>query len=280
MENTMPPYSFACHTRAWEKERWEEALDAIAEAGFAGAEGVSALFESYADKTELAKKLFQDRHLKLAALSGEGQFTQPDHREEILRRIGARAAFLQALDSHHLVVETGPRDIVESLTRDFMVMAALLDEAGKRCLDYHDVYLCVLPRTGSRIETGDEIDRLLNAVDLDAVFLCLDTGHFQRIEEDPARILHIYGECVRHLRFSDPVLEDGEEAGRGDAPREYGVLGQGPMDFAAVKRVLEGLDYRGWIAAVFGAGHEPSRETAGRSKTFLDQLFGMGEQAP
>lgn len=276
----MPPYSFACHTRAWKTERWEEALEEIAGLGYAGAEGVSALIDLYADKTEMARKHLQERNVKLAALAGEGAFTHPDRREEILRRISALAAFLQKLDSHHLVVETGPRAVVESISQDFKVMAATLDELGKRCLDFHDVYLCVMPRRGSRIESGEEIDRLMNQVDLDAVFLGLDTGHFPRIEEDPAIILKTYGECVRHLHFSDPVPEDEEERARGDEPPSCGGLGQGTMNFTAIQRILEEIDYRGWITVVFDAGREPPRETAGRSKTFLDQLFGMGEQAP
>ncbi|HXK93185.1 MAG TPA: sugar phosphate isomerase/epimerase [bacterium] len=276
----MPRYQIACHTRAWKPEQWKESLDEIAGLGFAGVEGVSALFEKFADKTELAKKHLHDRHLKLAALAGSGVFTIPGRREEMLHQHSALARFLQKLGTHHLLVTLESREIIESLSHDFKAAAALLDELGKRCLDFFDVYLCVLPQRGSRIETGDEIDRLMNLVDLDAVFLGLDTGQFVLMEEEPAKILKTYGECVRHLHFSDPVTNEKEEkAGPAGAYPEYGALGEGRMNFAEIKDILEVLDYHGWITAVFDTSHEPPRETAERSKRFLDHLFGTGEQA-
>jgi inosose dehydratase len=104
------------------------------------------------------------------------------------------------------------------------------------------------------VETPAEIDSLLERTDADLVGLCLDTGHSRFGGGDPLRLLDRYGTRVWHVHFKDydPSVAGRARASGWDylASVRHGVfceLGKGEIDFAAVVRALEQLDYGGWV---------------------------------
>jgi sugar phosphate isomerase/epimerase len=274
----MAPLKFACHADAWKPLEWEEALDDVSKAGFTGVEGIDELYRDYAEKVELAKRPLTQRDLHLIALSNRAEIVNPDLRAEILRDALRLAEFLQRMGADYLILETGSRDIVESLRRDFHVAAETLNELGKRCSEY-DIHFCVQPRCGDRIQTAEEIDRILNEVDTREVFLCLDSGQLHLAEQDPVFIVKTYGACVKHLYFSDVPFPAHPGSDPEEKPeRQICPPGQGAVDFPGLRDVLQSLAYAGWIAARFDAADEDPAEEIRTVRKYLETLFHPGSE--
>lgn len=109
------------------------------------------------------------------------------------------------------------------------------------------------PHAGSSVEFADEVERLLEETDPELVGLCLDTGHCLYAGIDP---LELYGRHARRVRYLHLKDVDADALARALA-RELsfqqavaeGVfcrLGDGSMDFAALRQALADHSYRGW----------------------------------
>ena len=106
------------------------------------------------------------------------------------------------------------------------------------------------PHVGTMIETGDDVDRVLDG---STISLCLDTGHLliggtdplALTRRSPGRIAHT------HLKDVDDTLAkrvQGGELSYTEAVRAgmYKPLGQGDVDIAGVISHLEANGYSGW----------------------------------
>ncbi len=259
----MSRYTFAFQTSAWPSDRIEQAIEDSAESGFAGIEGDTFLVERFGDRTELLQERLRTCRLELTAVMGGGDWSIPEMREETIHRHVPIAAFLHTMGARHLVVSTGSRELVSDIRTDFKVMAEAINELAKCCLDY-DLYTYFLPQRGDRVQSEEEIDRLLNLVDTNTVFFCPDTAHLQLMEADPARIIQIYGSCIQYVHVQDLSKEESET---------FCVLGEGCVDFKSVKIELDRLHYQGWLTAVAGEDSEPPDERAARSIRRLREIF-------
>jgi inosose dehydratase len=109
---------------------------------------------------------------------------------------------------------------------------------------------CLHPHVGTMIESGDEVERLLEG---SATPLCLDTGHLLIGGGDPARVAAAAGDRIvhTHLKDVDAGLAERVRAGEVtyyEAVRAglYRPLGTGDADIAGVVSALEGNEYQGW----------------------------------
>ncbi len=137
---------------------------------------------------------------------------------------------------------------------------------------------------GTCVETPDELDRLLAALDRAAgpgasrVGLCLDVGHYTVGGGDPVDALRRYGERVTHVHLKDvdpDVLADlraGRLGGFLDALRAriYTELGAGVLDLAGVLTVLAARDYAGWLMVEQDTTWRPPSEAMAVARRVLD----------
>jgi inosose dehydratase len=106
------------------------------------------------------------------------------------------------------------------------------------------------PHWGMAIETGQQIDRLLDASD---VGLCLDTGHAYLGGADPVAIARSAPDRVLHVHLKDVDPAKAAKVRSGEVPFRESVidglfvpLGEGAVDIAGVIQALEAAGYRGW----------------------------------
>lgn len=107
---------------------------------------------------------------------------------------------------------------------------------------------------GSYCESSSEIHRVYDALDLDLVGMCLDTGHALFGGADPLELLETYGEAVRLVHIKDCDLELLAEVCRSGGGMteawDRGVfceLGQGTAGLEVFLEALKVRDYAGWI---------------------------------
>ena len=113
------------------------------------------------------------------------------------------------------------------------------------------VALCVHHHMGTRIQTSDEIDRMMNMTG-DAVKLLLDTGHATWGGANPAALARRHRARIGHIHCKDVRAAVMAQANAGDwsfldavIAGVYTVPGDGVVDLAAVLRELPGYD--GWL---------------------------------
>jgi inosose dehydratase len=104
---------------------------------------------------------------------------------------------------------------------------------------------------GTFVESPDEIDRFLDAVD---VGLTLDTGHLVIGGGDPVLAIERWGDRINHLHLKDvDVAELRRVLREGGGMREvwssgaFVAFGQGDVDLDAVMTAVDRRDYDGWI---------------------------------
>ena len=237
----MSNLKIACHTQMWNDEDIPTIINASADLDFQGIEA-KRFPENDGRLFENVREALKIHSIQWIALGGGGDFVIAEYREDILRENLRIAALLQKFGAAFLVIETGRREIVDTIRQDFNVAAETLTELGKRCTN-HDLCACIHPHIGHRIETEEDIDRILNLVDTREVFLCLDVGHLAAAGNDPVHIFKTYGSCVRHVHFQDavPIVQKHEKQSN------FCALGQGIVDFPRILAVMNEQRYDGWI---------------------------------
>ncbi len=103
------------------------------------------------------------------------------------------------------------------------------------------------------IDFEPELERLLNEVDENILKICFDTGHHSYAGYDPVAFMkrHIDRISYMHFKDIDPVVKADVVAKRTDFYKACGQgifcnLGQGDVDFPAVRQVLLDAGFEGW----------------------------------
>ena len=98
-----------------------------------------------------------------------------------------------------------------------------------------------------------ELDRLLDEVDESILKICFDTGHHSYAGFDPVAFMkrHIDRISYMHFKDIDPVVKADVVAKRTDFYTACGQgifcnLGQGDVDFPAVRQILLDAGFEGW----------------------------------
>ncbi len=153
------------------------------------------------------------------------------------------------------------------------VAAAVKRETGLRTVFHH--------HCAGYVETPREIDTLLSLTDPALLGLCLDTGHARFGGADPLALLRQHRDRVWHVHFKDchPKTAQQSRAQCWDyfTSVRQGIfceLGQGEVDFPAVKAGLESLGYDGWIVVEQDVlpGMGSPKESARRNRGYLASI--------
>jgi inosose dehydratase len=106
---------------------------------------------------------------------------------------------------------------------------------------------------GGFIDFEPELERLLDEVDESILKICFDTGHHSYAGFDPVAFMtrHIARISYMHFKDIDPVVKADVVSNRTDFYKACGQgifcnLGEGDVDFPAVRQVLLDAKFEGW----------------------------------
>ena len=209
-------------------------------------------------------------------------------------RIDAVAGMLQALGSDLLILSDAIRPERSAWAgRAFEPGAPRLDADEHRTALANVEAICLhLARRGMRvafhphaatyIEAPDEVAWLMDNTDPALLGLCLDTGHLTYGGGDAAAMAKAWASRIRHVHLKD-VAPDRLATARSvgwsfeDALRAYLFprLGQGMVDFPAVRRALDEAGYDGWIVVEQDTQEEGALEAARANRVYLEETFAL-----
>lgn len=159
---------------------------------------------------------------------------------------------------------------------EFEQFARTLSAFGRTTLEY-GVRACFHNHVGTVIETQQELERLLELSDEDAVFLGIDVGHLAWGGADVIEVYRKYRDRILTMHIKD-IVESVRETGARegwdyDTFTRNGIfteVGTGSIDFEALKELLAEADFGGWLIVETDVTALPSaRDSARVSREYL-----------
>ena len=155
-------------------------------------------------------------------------------------------------------------------------LGRLAKEAGMTLTLHHHM--------GTGVQTAEEIDRFMESVDPDLVYLLFDSGHLTFAGIDPLPVLKKYVSRIRHVHLKDvrlPIRDQAQREGWSflTAVRNgvFTVPGDGDVDFGPIFDVLEEKGYEGWV--VVEAEQDPAKanpfEYAKMARRYIREKTGL-----
>jgi len=269
---------------------YEEIMDDIQALGLTGTEmGRKFPTDVPTLKRELAK-----RNIQLVSQWKSVLFSDPAYREEELEAFRKHAEFLKEMGSKVIsTCEVGgslhfdprrtpnEREVLRLDDAGWASLAEGLNAAGRIArelglkLTYHH-------HGGTVVERPEEIDKLMEITDPEAVFLLYDTGHALYGGYDPLELLKKHYGRIAYVHLKDvrpDRLERAREAGwdfvtciRGGV---FTVPGDGSIDYRPIVNELVERGYDGWalLEGEQDPAEHPARAYAAKALLHLSSIL-------
>jgi inosose dehydratase len=240
---------------------WADVLDDVARAGYAGVE--LGPLGYLPDETAVLRRELDCRGLELVA----GYLFMPLHtREGLASAVDVAHRTCQLLagaGARHLVLiqgftpererAAGRPGAARPLAEDqWQTMIEGMHRLARVAAEY-DLLPCVHPHAGTHVEFEPEIERLVGETDAELVALCLDTGHCAYAGVDPVELYRRHSRRIAYFHLKDVDQARLHTALAGSLSFEQAVservfcpLGEGVVDFAALRAALEESGFDGW----------------------------------
>lgn len=289
----MAEYLIGCGQITWRDLPEEEILADIARAGYDGAPpklkpDVSA---------DVVVKRYKEHGLRPAPPYFGASFWKREEEQTILGKARDIATFTRNIGCTELYVAAGGggvqapsgasrREVAGHVSADDTMSEAEFDQFARVLSEFSRITLeegvrsCFHNHVGTVIETADELARLFARVDLDAVFLGLDTGHLAWAGDDVVAVCRQYADRIRTLHLKDideHVRRQGVEAKWDyDTFVHHGIfaeLGEGSVDFPGILSILNDMDFEGWLIVETDVTQKPTAlESATISREYLRSI--------
>jgi len=301
MSSVNHPFNLGIHPINWVGEdvlehgdfyTYEQVMEEISSLGFRGTE-ISRKFPE--DPVEL-KKALDHYKLQLTTQWKSVLFSDPKRQKSELEAYRKHVEFLKNFGCKVIstaeiggsILNQDPRrgqdeTHVHKLDDDgWKYMVEGLNEAGRMCRD-NGMHLVYHHHAGTVVEQPEEIERLMEMSDPEAVSLLFDTGHGYYGGNNPVELLEKYYDRIKYVHLKD-VRQDVLNKARAEhySIRQciraglFTVPGDGCLDFDKIFKVLIDKNYSGW--AMIEGEQDPLQhnpyEYAAKSKTFIEGIFG------
>ena len=268
-----------------------DVLDQVAAAGYAGTElGPLGYLptDAHALDGELRRRelelvagfLFEPLHTPAGI---EAALAQAERTCELLAAAGAGLLVIIQGFTPERERAAGRPGAAPALTDDgWRTMVSGVHEVA-RVAAGHGLVPCFHPHAGTAVEFEPEIERLVEDTDPELVALCIDTGHCAYAGVDPVALYRRHAGRIAYLHLKDVDRGRlrsalgaalGFEAAVG--PGVFCPLGEGVVDFAALRAALAEHGFDGW--ATVEQDRLPSDSTApgAQAAASLRHLRGVG----
>ena len=271
---------------------WQRCLDEIAEAGYQWTElGPYGYLPT--DRATLQNELAK-RGLRASGTFAMGHLEDEAAWPGLEKQVLGAGESLAYLGAEYLILID---DTYTNLwTGEATAPGKLDDDAWKRLVDrIHQVVDMVADRFGlqvvfhphaeTHVEYEDQIERLLSQTDAERVLLCLDTGHHAYRGGDPIGFLRRHHRRIPYLHLKSVRPDLQRKVAEENIPFAHAVgmdlfcePSQGVVDFPALCRVLQEIDYHGYAIVeqdMYPAPFEKPLPIASRTREYL-RAIGIG----
>ena len=241
---------------------WTTVLDQCAGAGYRGIE-LGPIGYMPEDPAVLAPAL-EARGLELIGGVVFRAFHDPAQWEDVMDASVRTCKALVAHGAQHLVLidsiakrragTAGRASEAEQMDKDeWVAFRDRFATIAKMGTEEYGLTVGVHAHAGGFMDFEPELERLLDEVDPAILKICFDTGHHSYAGFDPVAFMDRHMDRISYMHFKDidPVVKADVVANRTDFYTACGQgifcnLGQGDVDFPAVRQVLTDAGFDGW----------------------------------
>lgn len=273
---------------------WQQVLDEVAGAGYAGIE-LGPLGYLPADDAVLRDEL-QRRRLELVAGYLFEPLHTPDDVANALMLAHRTCRLLAAAGARRLVIIQGftpareraaGRPEATPPADAWRTMIEGVHEVARVAAGEYRLEPCFHPHAGTFVEFEAEVERLVEDTDPALVGLCIDTGHCAYAGIDPVELFRRHAGRVAylHLKDVDPIrLRDALSGGlsfeQAVASGVFCPLGHGSVDFDGLRRALDEHRFDGWAAVEQDRLPSDSGTPVEHARASLEYLRDIGVAPP
>jgi len=239
---------------------WPRFLDELAAAGYGWTE-LGPYGYLPPDPAVLRDELDR-RGLRLCAGIAIGALHTPTAVADIQAHLTEVCALSAALGARFLVLiganyrdgETGEQISPATLApEEWQRLTETANRLGRQAKEQFGLRLVFHPHADTHVEFPEQEEAFLRDTDPAFVDLCFDVGHHEYRGGDAVAFMRAHHERIPylHLKSVDPavreeVLRTNPPFGEAVAMRMFVEPDRGSVDFLALVRVLEEIDYAGW----------------------------------
>ena len=254
-------------------------IDYAAAQGVAGVELLDIFWTDAGREIPSVKERIADAGMVLAVYSISNNFIQPqagERRRELndLKR-GVDIALELGADILRVFSGSARDDVSQELGRAWILEGL---SAGAAYAETQGVTLA-LENHGLFAGRSEQVRAIIDAVGSPALRVNLDTGNFLPVGQDPAEAAADLVDLTVLVHLKDMRRAKGDEAGHVFADPAGQlltgcVIGDGLVDLAAVRAVLDGAGYAGWWSLEYEGAEEPLALGLPRSLAAARRLLG------
>ena len=270
---------------------WRQVLKECADAGYKGIE-LGPVGYMPEDPTELGEALAA-HDLELIGGVVFRPFHDPAKWDDVLDGAVRTCKALTAHGARHLVLidSISPRRApsagraAEAEQMDAAEWAAFVErirKVAKMGAEDYGLTVGMHAHAAGFIDFEPELERLLQEIDDSILKICFDTGHHSYAGYDPVAFMRRHVDRISYMHFKDidPVVKADVIARRTGFYEACGQgifcnLGDGDVDFAAVRKTLVDAGFEGWCTVEQDCDPEgdtsPVRDAAA-NRVFLDSI--------
>ena len=241
---------------------WETVLDECRVAGYRGIELGPVGF--LPEDPEILGAALEDRGLSLIGGVVFRPFHDPDAWEDVLDATVRTCKALAAHGGQYLVLidsisprrapTAGRPEAAEQMdAAEWEGFRERIKTVAKMGTENYGLTTCIHAHAGGFMDFEAELERLLDEISSEILKICLDTGHCCYAGFDPVAFMQRHMDRIAYMHFkdTDPVLKArviAERTGFYEACAQglFCNLGQGEVDFQAVRSTLLENNYDGW----------------------------------
>ncbi len=254
-------------------------IDYAAGQGVAGVELLDIFWTDAEREIPQVKRRIAEAGMEAAVFSISNNFIQPEasERRRELNELKRGVDIALELGTDILRVFSGSaRDDVTQEQGMAWILEGLT--TGAAYAEARGVTLA-LENHGQFAGRSDQVRGIIDAVDSPALRVNLDTGNFLPVGQNPAEAAADLADLVVLAHLKDMRLAKGDEAGHVFANPEGQlltgcVIGDGLVDLAAIRAVMESAGYDGWWSLEYEGAEEPLAVGVPRSLANARRLLG------
>jgi sugar phosphate isomerase/epimerase len=269
----------------WEKDVWLSFREAR-EVGYKNVETfIHYLLDYYDDKADALQKKMDELGLKFVTISNGSPmattFEDPSTHPKVIEDHMKLIRFIKKFGCTHLKINMGRRRPTGTTDEDLKYMARALAEIGRQSADL-GIKFAVHAHMWNQFENRREIDFIMEHTNPKHVYFVLDTGHITLAGINPVELARTLGHRIAEFHMKDTKPENrGGAKTRLDRPDVMGdppffPLGNGGVDFPALKAELDKIQWRGWLTVELDSSpYRPPKESARISKNYIEKTLGI-----
>ena len=266
----------------WEKDVFLSFREAR-EVGYRNVESFIHYFVNYWDQPEELQKKIDEIGVRFVTISNgapmETHFEDPAKHEKLIADHMRLIRFIKKFGCTHLKINLGPRRPEGTTDADLKNISQVLNQLGKM-ISAEGLKFAIHAHMWSQFENRREIDYVLGHTDPKHVWFVLDTGHITMAGIDPVELTRTLGHRIVEFHMKDTKRENrGGAKKRLDRPDLmkdpcFFPLGEGGVDFPAIKAHLDEIGWRGWLTVELDTSpYRPPKESARMSREYIERTL-------